>query len=63
MMKMIRSLIRDIIALYTGYILLLYGLYGQKIPQDIAALLGLVLIFFTIWFLLEKIGILPKLTP
>lgn len=60
---MIRSFVRDILCLYIGYALIANGMSGQNIPSNTLIIFGALLLFFTLWFLLEKIGVLPKLTP
>ncbi|HLD49364.1 MAG TPA: hypothetical protein VJB11_03295 [archaeon] len=57
----IRAFIRDIIALYVGFRLLAAGL-GSELSRNDMLVFGIVLFVFSLWFLLERIGILPKVT-
>lgn len=58
---MFRSIIRDILALYVCYKVLAVALFAQEFSA-IALAATAALLFLTVWFLLEKIGILPKAT-
>ena len=56
---MIRGFIRDILILYLGYRLILVWT-GEEFTF-ILGILVIVVVLLTIWFLLEKLGILPKI--
>lgn len=58
---MLRSLIRDVLALYVCYKVFAFAFFAQEFsaPSIIAA--G-ALLFLTVWFLLEKMGVIPKAT-
>lgn len=58
---MMRSIIRDIIAIYVCYKVLAVALFAQEFSSLTLVATG-ALLFLTIWFLLEKIGIMPKAT-
>jgi len=55
----VRSVIRDLVALYLGYEIIKIWLFDSEFTS-IIGILAIILIFFTVWFLLEKMGILPK---
>lgn len=58
---MIRSIIRDVLAIYVCYKVFAAAFFAQEFSAiSIAA--TAVLLFLTVWFLLEKIGIIPKAT-
>lgn len=58
----IRAIIRDIIGIYLGYeIIRGYISHSFVIKPAILVAAG-ILLLFGIWFLLERIGILPKVT-
>lgn len=58
---MFRSIIRDIIFLYIAYKLLRVVVFSESLAGTEYILFALAIIIFTIWFWLEKFGILPKL--
>lgn len=58
---MIRSVIRDIVALYVCYKVLAFVFFAQGF-SSISIIATVALLFLTVWFLLEKIGIIPKAT-
>ncbi len=55
----VRSVIRDLVALYLSYEIIKIWLFDSEFTP-IIGILAIILIFFTVWFLLEKMGILPK---
>jgi|YelNatPaOPRAMG01_1025707.scaffolds.fasta_scaffold29332_4 hypothetical protein len=57
----VRSLIRDILTLYVCFIV--FGnLISGNMKVDTTFILATILLFLlTIWFLLEKIGLIPKI--
>ncbi len=58
---MIRSLIRDVLAVYVCYKVLAFAFFAQEFSSMAIIATG-ALLFLTVWFLLEKIGIMPKAT-
>ena len=52
-------MLRDALVIYLCY--RIFTLHASKLDL-ITLLLLVILLIFTIWFLLEKIGIIPKLT-
>lgn len=56
---MLRGFIRDILILYVCYRLLLVWM-GKEFTLTLLVLIILILLL-TVWFLLEKLGILPKI--
>lgn len=59
--QMMRSVIRDVLAIYVCYKVLAVALFAQEF-SSLALVATAALLFLTVWFLLEKIGILPKAT-
>jgi len=57
---MIRGLIRDLINMYIG-IRLMQGLWGS-IGKETLFLYGFAVFFFSLWFTLERVGFIPKLS-
>ena len=57
----VRGFIRDIIFIYFGFQLLINGLRGIPISKGQSLLLAVFLLFFSVWFMLERVGIIPKL--
>lgn len=58
---MFRSIVRDVLAIYVCYKVLAVALFAQEF-SSLALVATAALLFLTVWFLLEKIGILPKAT-
>jgi len=58
----VRGFVRDIASLYLSYKVLLGAMTGSLQIDTSLVLAALVLLFFTLWFLLEKVGILEKKT-
>jgi len=59
----VRGLIRDLIYLYLAYEII-KGYVYQNFSFSASILIATIgILILSIWFLLEKIGILPKLTP
>ena len=55
----IRSYIRDMLSIYVSYKVLEAYFSGKNI-ENLTAFFAVLLGGITLWFLLEKIGILPK---
>lgn len=56
----IRSLIRDVLAIYLSFFIF-QNIINGKIKAELSIILASLFLFLlTIWFLLEKIGIIPK---
>jgi hypothetical protein len=56
----VRGLIRDILTLYVCLIIF-ENVFSGSMKADITFTLAAILLFLlTIWFLLEKIGLIPK---
>jgi lipopolysaccharide export LptBFGC system permease protein LptF len=56
----IRSLIRDVLAIYLSFFIF-QNIINGKIKAELTIILASLFLFLlTIWFLLEKIGIIPK---
>ena len=56
-----RSILRDVVFLYIAYRLLSSGVFNNAISNNELILFGLAMLIFSLWFLLEKLGILPRL--
>ena len=54
----LRGFIRDIIGIYIGLRMMQALWFG--IPNQEAFMLGAVILFFSVWFTLERFGIIPK---
>jgi len=57
----LKSTIRDIIFLYIAYVLIKSGIFNEKISNFNLILFGLIIAMFTVWFILEKLGIIPRI--
>ena len=57
----VRGIIRDIIGIYIGYKLLVHAIEGIPPSSDQLILYALGLLLFSVWFMLERIGLLPKI--
>ena len=57
----LKSAARDIIFLYIAYVLIKSGIFNEKISNFNLILFGLIIAIFTLWFLFEKLGIIPKI--
>jgi len=58
----VRGVIRDVLALYVSY-RIIEGFVSKNLVADSHLLLSSILLFFlTLWFLLEKIGLIRKIT-
>ena len=55
-----RGVVRDILSIYLGYKLILVWLFGVEFSSDIG-IIGLILLIIAIWFIFERVGVLPKL--
>jgi hypothetical protein len=58
MLMGIRGFVRDIIGIYIGFSLVQALWLG--ISNETAFLYGAVILFFSVWFMLERLGIIPK---
>lgn len=58
----IRAIIRDFLGIYLGYEILKGYLYKSFQINDFILLTALAMLVLSIWFLLERIGVLPKVT-
>jgi hypothetical protein len=59
----VRGVLRDVLTLYVCFVIFNNLLQG-KINVDFYFIIALIIVFLlTIWILLEKIGIIPKLPP
>jgi len=56
-----RGIIRDILGIYIGYKLLACVITDTLPSPDQLILYAAALLIFSIWFMLERIGLLPKL--
>jgi len=59
----LRAIIRDILGIYIGYEIVRAFIFKEFNFNNTALLVAaIVLLVFGIWFLLERMGVLPKLT-
>jgi hypothetical protein len=59
----VRGVLRDVLTIYVCLVIFNNLLHG-KINVDFYFIIALIIVFLlTIWILLEKIGIIPKLPP
>jgi hypothetical protein len=57
----IRGVIRDIIGIYLGFEIVRGAIYGNFTVTTPILIAGIALLVLGIWFILERIGILPQL--
>ncbi|OIN86366.1 MAG: hypothetical protein CO092_04260 [Candidatus Aenigmarchaeota archaeon CG_4_9_14_3_um_filter_37_18] len=57
----VRGVIRDIISIYFGIQIILLVLHDKVPTKGQLLLYAAFLLFFSIWFLMERIGLFPKL--
>lgn len=58
----VRGVIRDVLALYVSYRVLEGALFNKFAPDLHLVLCSLLLLILTLWFLLEKTGLIRKIT-
>lgn len=58
----IRAVIRDILGIYLGYEIVKGSIQGNFMINNFVLISAVILLIFGIWFLLERTGILPKIT-
>lgn len=58
----VRAILRDLLSLYLGYEILRGYFFGNFVLTSTVAIAAAALFVLAIWFLLERIGLLPKLT-
>jgi len=56
-----RGIIRDGVSIYIGWLLLSDALGFVALSQLQLGFSGVFLLFFSIWFFLERFGVIPKL--
>jgi len=56
-----RGFIRDIVAIYIGYMLVSSVVMNSPLHKNMLLMYGIFLLLFSVWFMVERIGILPKL--
>lgn len=56
----LRGIIRDILSIYIGFKLIVIWIFKTQLTSDIV-IVSAVLLLIAIWFILERIGILPQL--
>jgi len=57
----IRGIIRDVICIYIAYKLIFHAITNVPPDSNQLMLYAIALLIFSVWFMLERIGILPKL--
>lgn len=58
----IRAFARDLLALYVSYKILRGWIYQNLAPNPFLLMATVCLLMLTLWFLLERLGVIPKLT-
>jgi len=58
----IRGIIRDILSIYLGYEILRGAIFGDFTLSSTVLIAAALLFAMAVWFILEKIGIIPKIT-
>ena len=61
-MTKIRGIIRDILSIYLGYEILRGAIFGDFTLSSTVLIAAALLFAMAVWFILEKIGIIPKIT-
>ena len=59
----LRGFAKNILCVYIGYKLLSSALNGIALSDGEIMTYGILLLFFSIWYLLEKIGLIPRFLP
>ena len=59
----LRGFAKNILCIYIGYKLLISALNGIPLSDGEVMMYGIILLFFSVWYLLEKIGLIPKFLP
>ena len=57
-----RGLIRDFLGIYLGYEIIKGYVYQNFSLTATVLIAAVILLILSVWFLLERIGLLPKLT-
>ena len=57
----LRGMIRDAVSIYIGWLLLNDALGFMELSSMQLGFSGIFLLFFSIWFFLERFGLIPKL--
>jgi len=57
---MIRAFIRDVLTLYVCFVIFMNMVSGNLKVDTVFILASVLLFLLTIWFLLEKLNIIPK---
>ncbi len=57
----LRGMVRDAISIYIGWLLINDALGFVELSSLQLGFVGLFLLFFSIWFFLERFGVIPKL--
>jgi len=58
----VRGLIRDLLGIYLGYEVIRSYIYGNSSLNINILIVSIVIFALAVWFLLERVGILPKMT-
>lgn len=56
----LRGLIRDFLCIYLGYEIIKGSIFGNFSISTTILITSIILFILSIWFLLERIGIIPK---
>ena len=59
----LRGFVKNILCVYIGYKLLISAINGVSLADSEIMTFAVILLFFSIWYLLEKIGLIPRFLP
>jgi len=57
----LRGIVRDIIGILLGFQIISGALSGSFTIDSVVVIEAIILLVFGVWFILERIGILPKM--
>ena len=58
----VRAILRDLLSLYLGYEIIRGYLFGNFVLTSQIVIAAVALFALAVWFILERIGLIPKLT-
>ena len=57
----LRGIVRDIVGILLGFQIISGALSGSFTMDSVVVIEAIILLVFGVWFILERIGILPKM--
>jgi hypothetical protein len=57
----LRGIVRDIVGILLGFQIISGALSGSFTIDNVVVIEAIILLVFGVWFILERIGILPKM--